>query len=215
MIVYTSIFNNNDRLPEPLIKNKNIEYICFTDGLKRSKKSIWKIKTVDGIYDGTRNNRYYKINSHLFFPSEEIVLYLDPTFLIIKDFYNKIEEWLGDKDIAIRPHPKRKSIYEEAEYLINNKPHKIDSKELIIKQMNMLKNEDYPESEPLCEGGFIIRRNTEQVKKFNEMWWNIVKNYSKRDQLSFNYVSWKLGIGYNLIERKEVEEYTRRIAWHP
>ena len=40
-----------------------------------------------------------------------------------------------------------------------------------------------------------------------EKWWNQIKNFSKRDQLSFNYVVWKTGIKIKYISKKFVFGY--------
>ena len=55
-----------------------------------------------------------------------------------------------------------------------------------------LKSEKYPEHNGLLFASVLIRKHhDENLKKVMEDWWYCVKNYSKRDQLSFNYVAWK------------------------
>jgi hypothetical protein len=41
-----------------------------------------------------------------------------------------------------------------------------------------------------------LRRHTQAVRAFNEAWWTEIVRGSWRDQLSFDYISWKLGISY-------------------
>lgn len=213
MIIYTAIFNNYDRLAEPIDTNDNIRYVCFTDCIRRTKKSKWEIIQKPSKLGGTLDNRYYKINCHKFF-DDEVVIYLDGNYIIYKDFYNKIGEWLSDADVAIQKHPFRKSIYEEAKYLINNKPHKIYSKNTITKQMNRFSIEGYPKDYQLNDGSFFIRKNNEKMKKFNEYWWNIVSKESRRDQLSFMYTVWKNNTKVNWIDREELKLYTTKYTWH-
>jgi len=71
-----------------------------------------------------------------------------------------------------------------------------------------------PQSRIVQTNSFIIRRNTPNTKRFNETWWNEVKENSRRDQLSFTYTSWKTGIKFTELPRNEIEKYTRRVAWH-
>ena len=42
----------------------------------------------------------------------------------------------------------------------------------------------------------ILRRHTDAIRRLNEAWWNEIVRGSRRDQLSFNYVAWKLGLSY-------------------
>ena len=44
------------------------------------------------------------------------------------------------------------------------------------------------------EGALIVRKHNEKECVYlMEQWWEQIKNYSHRDQLSFNYVLWKTG----------------------
>jgi len=214
MIIYTAIFDNYDNLHEPLVFIPDTEHICFSNYIRRNTKSAWRIKKVDLPLDGFRKNRYYKINCHKELPKDEIIVYIDPTFMVTKDFSHLVEKWLGNNDIALMNHPKRKTIYEEANYLIRAKPHKLDSIDIVKKQMDKFRTDGLIDDR-VVQGGFIVRRNTKELGNLNKVWWDIVKNYSKRDQLSFSYASEKSGVGYSIIPREEVEEHTMRIAWHP
>ena len=42
---------------------------------------------------------------------------------------------------------------------------------------------------------FRIHSNI-KVGNFDDLWWKCIDKYSKRDQLSFDYVIWKLGMTY-------------------
>lgn len=44
----------------------------------------------------------------------------------------------------------------------------------------------------------IFRKHTKIINDFNELWWNEIKNGSRRDQLSFNYVLSKSKISIDL-----------------
>jgi hypothetical protein len=51
----------------------------------------------------------------------------------------------------------------------------------------------------LVETSVLLRRNTAAVRRFNEAWWEEVEKGSCRDQISFNYVAWKLNQTYGHI----------------
>lgn len=120
-----------------------------------------------------------------------------------------VRELLGDADMAVFKHYKRNCIYDEAEMLIKMINHKdtknvkdrFDSEEVIRNVVERYKKEGYPENNGLCELGFLVRRNTEDVKKFNEAWFAELCTGSKREQMSFNYILSKFpNIKVNFIE---------------
>ena len=52
----------------------------------------------------------------------------------------------------------------------------------------------------LGENCFIIRKNNNRVKKFNEIWWEEYIKGSERDQMSFMYAVWKSGVRLEFLE---------------
>ncbi len=195
LVIYTAIFGNFDKLRKPKIINKDVKYVCFTD--KKLKCQPWEIKVVKPEFsDFRRNNRKYKTLSHRYFKDFQYSIYLDGHFIIMQDLSTYIESWLGENDIAVLKHPKLNSIYKEAEACIIGKKDNID---IIQKQINKYKNEGYPENNGLTANGFIIRRHTKEIEKFNETWWNEIKKFSVRDQISFCYVMYNLNMNYSLI----------------
>ena len=69
---------------------------------------------------------------------------------------------------------------------------KKDTKENIDKQLNVYRKEGFPEHYGLPQTCILLRyHNEESCIKLMETWWEQVKDYSHRDQLSFNYALWK------------------------
>ena len=194
LVIYTAIFGNFDKLKTPKIISNNVKYVCFSD--KKIKCKPWEVRIIKPKYDANRENRMYKVLSHEFFPDHEYSIYLDGRYTIMRDLSLHVKEWLGNNDIAVLKHPRRNCLYEEAEACIKGKK---DDIEIIKKQINKYKKEGYPENNGLTANGFIIRRHTKKIKEFNESWWNEVKNYSFRDQISFCYVINKLKMNYSII----------------
>lgn len=194
LAIYTAIFGKFDILKSPKIINKDIKYICFTD--RKMKCKPWEVKIVKPEYDLQRENRKYKILSHKFFEDYDYTIYLDGQYVIMSDLSQNVEKWLNNNDIALLKHPKRNCLYEEAKACIEKGKDDID---LIKKQIVKYKNEGYPENNGLTANGFIIRRHTKKIEEFNELWWNEVKNFSLRDQISFCYVINKLKMNYSII----------------
>ena len=107
---------------------------------------------------------------------------------IVGDLLPLIEE-MGDKNIAIHAHPRRKCLYEDGlDVIILNKANKKE----VMNQLNTYKKFKFPEEYGLFETNLIIRQHNNQIcKRIMEDWWSEIDKFTKRDQLSFTYVLWK------------------------
>lgn len=221
IVVYTAIIGDYDDLKEPNIISKDYDYVCFTDMPLQSKTfdikkverpsilthvySFQKFPVINKIINfliqpknvATRCARKYKVLSHKYFPNHEYSLWVDGNFLINVDIDFLIKEYLSDADIALFEHPHRNCIYKEAAVCINRKK---DKSKVIKRQIEQYKKDGYPENNGLIASPIILRRHTPEIINFNEAWWEEIEKYSKRDQLSFNYVAYKNNLKYSIIE---------------
>jgi len=97
---------------------------------------------------------------------------------------------MGKSDIAVLKHPQRTSVYDEANACISWKKGRPN---IIRAQMNRYRREGF-NGKPLSAAFLIVRRHTDKIAALNRLWWKEVRNGSVRDQLSFPYACWKLGI---------------------
>lgn len=197
IVVYTAITGGYDNLkPQPEAVAKDIDFIAFVDETY-PENATWDFKPAYNQFsDPNRNAKIHKIMPHLYFPDKEYSLWIDGSVNIEFSFDMKrlIELYLKNADLAIFKHPERNCLYVEANTCIQRK---LDSIDLIIKQVKKYTKDKYPPNAGLVEASVILRRHTDQIKKFNEAWWEEIKNGSKRDQISFNYVANKMGLKYN------------------
>lgn len=85
------------------------------------------------------------------------------------------------------------------------------------KQIEIIKEANYPPENGLISAAVLIRKhNDSTVIKVMEDWWYFVKNYSKRDQLSFNFVAWKHNFKYDILKGdiREGNEYFKLLNRH-
>ena len=200
IVVYTALFGNYSGIIEQPILD-NVDYICYTD--QDIFSDSWKITKITPPVkdDNTRSNRYYKILPHKHLKEYQISIYIDANFLILKDFTSMILQKLKNNSMLCFDHnqtilDKRNCIYlehEELEKIAKNHGVYRDSIETMQSQINFLRTEKYPEDNGLISAGILIRNHHDKdVIALMELWWDFVKNRSKRDQLSFNYAVWKL-----------------------
>lgn len=192
MVTYTAIFGGYDIFREGGNEGRKV---LFTD----SKEVYYDTTPWEVVHcgsrafdDPTRAARHKKALSHHLFPTEEYSLWVDGSLELKQNFNEELlKSILGDFDMAIYPHNQRNCAYQEARAC---KKHNKDSHDVIDTQMKRYREDGFPEGMGLPASAFLIRRNTPQVSEFNDMWWDEIQRGSKRDQLSFNYCLWKLGM---------------------
>ncbi len=190
--IYTAIIGNYDNLREPINKG-NAEWIAILDN--PSDTFGWEKRYIGKQSNKAQSARFYKIVYQALEDKADYFVWIDGA-LIPKVSPNEMIEWLGDYDIAAFKHPSRNCIYKEAERCIVKGK---DTKENLQNQIAAYKLENYPNENGLVETGFLIRRNTEKMRKLNWLWWDQIINYSIRDQVSLPYCCWKLGIKINVL----------------
>ncbi|MGA1865742.1 MAG: glycosyltransferase domain-containing protein [bacterium] len=196
VVVYTAIIGGIDKLLPPLFSENSVRMVCFSD--KKMHNSYgWELFPAETPFDSPRMNaKRYKILAHEIFPDADYSIWLDGTFQMALPPREAIMRWLASEDIAMMSHPERTCIYQEAEVCAKMKK---DDPRVLERQVKKYREEGYPENFGLVANGVVLRRHTRKISKLNQAWWEEIKNHSIRDQVSFNYVAWKLGINYSLI----------------
>lgn len=197
-VVYTCITDDYDDIEE--IKgykyiNSEWDYICYTDNqdyINRGQVGIWQIRPLayDKL-DGTRNNRWHKINPHEILSDYDESLYIDANINILTDkIFREIDNL--EKDLILSVHACNVCMYKEFIWAINDN---VDNLELINKQLDLIKSENFPKNYGMPENNIIYRKhNKEHIVSLMKDWWYMLENYAKRDQLSFPYILWKHNI---------------------
>ena len=197
IVVYTCITGGYDNLIKPTLVTPGVDYVCFTDN-KDLKSNIWKIRPIPEEllgYSKVKQQRGVKILPHRYLPEYDISIWVDANV----DTKGNIKDYLQGLDfntysVFIPEHPSRKCIYKEKEECVRLRKITGDGIALANKQMARYKAEKFPENYGLVQSNVVIRaHNTEYSKKLMETWWSELKDYSHRDQLSFNYALWKTG----------------------
>jgi hypothetical protein len=195
-VVYTAIFGDYDDL-KTIIKQKGFDYVVFTDDPTLKSNDYQVILCTPKYDDPCRNSRYYKINPHKVLKDYKYSIWIDASIKVSNpNLTILLEKYLSENDIALHINPARNCIYQAASNCIRLKK---DDEKIIGDQMKKYRLESYPENYGLVSCGILFRRHTNKMEEFNDYWWDEIKLNSRRDQLSFNYVAWKTGIGFHLI----------------
>ncbi len=205
-VIYTAIFGKYDKLKEPRVIPEGFDFICFTD--QDFVSDIWNVRKVKREFDdSTRCARQITVLPHKCLPEYEYSIWTDGNVIINGDMNLLLDKYLEHHDLATFDHvytkpDSRDCIYEEAKAIISmNKTNYKDNEEIIRNQIKKYKEEGYPYNYGLVHSAVLFRRhNIASVVQLMEAWWGQIKNYSRRDQLSFNYVVWANKFKFYLIK---------------
>ncbi len=197
-VIYTCITNDYDDINE--IKtykyvNKDWDYVCFTDNKEHIEKGqigIWEIKPL--MYnesDNTRKNRWHKFHPHILFPQYSQSIYIDANINILtSNIFDIINN--SESKLLVPEHFNTPCIHKEFQWALNNN---IDNKDNIEKLYEIIKKSNMPINYGFTENNLIYRKHNEKdIVDLMDEWWYLLKNYAKRDQLSFVWLLWKRGI---------------------
>jgi len=206
--VVTAITGGKDKLRNQPNRG-NAKFVAFMDTPEVS--DVWGVRPAyDKFKDPRRNSRIHKILIHKYIESK-YTIWIDGNIQMMDTPEVIIEKYMKGYDMAIFHHPSRKCLYDEA---IKCAKLKLDDVELIIEQAKWYEDHEFPKQKGLCEGGVIIRKNTQKVRDFNEAWWADYCRFSRRDQISLMPALDKVGVNINLIaEEFRFQERDGTLRW--
>ena len=196
IVIYTVLFGNYDALKEPLYITPNCDYYILTNQ-DIPANSAWKKYPIENFEQQTKGfsnlekARFFKLHPHLLFPEYKYSMFIDANLQMVTDM-RPVFAQLEDNFIAIHNQPGRDCVYQEAtEIIVIGKADKSE----VMKQMKAYKREKFPEHYGLFRTCVVVREhNNEQCKQLMNLWWDEINQYTKRDQLSFTYALWKMGL---------------------
>jgi len=159
------------------------------------ERGHWELMAPKWIHPNPRRAaRYHKLHPHLLFPDADMSVWIDGSQEMTADPRDIFDKYMRDRDISTFKHPERTCVYQEQRACLRLKK---DDPVKMKQQMDRYIAEGYPAFNGMVETTMTCRRHTPDVARFNEAWWFEIQKGSLRDQLSFNFVSWKLGIPYS------------------
>lgn len=204
--VYTVLMNNYEILSEQQkSKESGIDFYCFTDNSELTSDT-WNIVYTPPIFpkDASRSARVVKICPHRFLKEYDLSLYIDNSVQLLEKPEIIFDDLISPSDdIVMMQHSFRETVL--AEFFAVDQL-KYDTSDVIDEQLKV-----YSEISPQIFnqkpywGGFIIRRhNVTQIINAMDDWISQVLRYSRRDQLSINYIidKYKLNINIQYLDNR-------------
>jgi len=187
--VYTTLFGPYDHILPAL--HDEADYILFTDQ-EGVEAPGWQVRQVKRPHpDGCYASRFYFDQASMVLPEYYLTIMHGANAQLIMPPCGLVAMLRPDHDIACFAHAHRTNVYEEAKACIRFRK---DDKAVIQRQMERYRMAHFPESVRLSTCGLLVRRNTRRLRQFEAAWWAEVQAGSCRDQLSFDYCRWRLGM---------------------
>lgn len=197
-VIYSAVFGNKIYVPDLEIVPDDWDFIYFTDN-DDIRSDLWKVVYTKGNNpDPRRSSRCFKLQPHKLFPNHDVSIWVDGDFHLLCDI-NGLLDTIGMYDFAVLQHPSEVvGIYHEGERCIK---YGKDDSTIIKDQLERYRNEKIPEYCDIIATGLLIRKhNLKHIIEFDNMWFEEVKKGSRRDQISFPYVTIKLNLKYDKIK---------------
>lgn len=212
-LLYTILVGDHDYLNEIQTKIAGWDYVCFTDNATL-KSDTWEIRFLENSLDldPVRLSRYYKINNHLIDQTYDISVYVDANFRIRGNLDCLLGNSLADtRPLSMFLHPFHHSLAQEVELCIELKK---DREELLRDQYDFyVKEQQFIDALPHIAASVIIRKTRDpSVIRLMEIWFQQLVNWSRRDQVAFNYaLSTCADVGVNYIPYYILRRYFKKV----
>ncbi len=197
IVVYSVVTGAYESVKELAVKASGVRYLLFTDdpGLK---SDTWEVVLLDDIgVSARRAARIPKLLPHRFLPDHEISIYLDGSLTLkTGDLEGVIAQGLQGKDLAAYPHFERDCLYEEIEECLRLGKTQADKIGPLTRRLG---DEGFPRHLGLVETAFLIRRNTPEIRAFDEEWYGLLAEGEERDRFYLMYLLWKRQLAHAVI----------------
>jgi hypothetical protein len=209
LVLYTALYGRSEPLnPDVFGPFADHRRVLFTDRADLSLPGVEVVvDPLDGL-DPARASRRAKLMPHRWL-DEDWSLWVDNKSRLLRDPAEVLATAQAQSDAAFFafPHFRRDCVYHELQTAWENG---LDDYRVLKERQRTYLAEGMPRNAGLIEGHFILRRHHDpDVARFGDRWFEHVLRYSRRDQISFAYLAWKLGFRYetfrDLVWRETVQ----------
>jgi hypothetical protein len=201
--VYTCITDDYDLLVPPVYTSDEIRYICFTTR-PDVQVSGWELRPIDVSLSGyppSLINRRYKFFPWDFLPQHEWSLYVDGNVRILNDPRPLIGNSKASGIQLLAPaHTDRTTIREELQACIYWGKIRGTAIPIAEERLSYYDSDGFVDTNRLTENNILFRPGDPgDVRPAMEMWWDELKYFAGRDQISLPYVIWKSGLSLRVL----------------
>ncbi|MBM4106856.1 MAG: DUF616 domain-containing protein [Phycisphaerae bacterium] len=216
--VVTAVAGGYDDLIPPRNRYEGVDYIAYLDA-PATEVAGWEVRPLprwssDPRHAARRDAKLPKILASLVLPGYDYYLWHDATHDLLVDPRELVHRFLPDPgdEVAVFRHWSRDCVYAEGREV---RVFDLDTSDNIRRQLDAYRSAGFPPRAGLFELPVILRRASPRTTRLELAWWEQICRYSSRDQLSFPFACWKLGIDVRTISpgtafRNELVRAVRR-----
>ena len=203
LAVFTVLLGHYDELVEQSVAaSSSADFICFTDDPGQSS-ATWTMRPIAPLLpaDLARSSRYPKLCAHRFLTDYDLSIYIDASVLLTASPERLLEELFvpAGANMVCFQHSFRASVADEFAAVIGSGR---DDPGRCREQLNHYSlSPHFPVGPPIWGGLLMRRHHAPDVVTAMELWFDHVLRYSRRDQLSFNFVASSLGFQHTALPR--------------
>jgi hypothetical protein len=202
--VYTNVTGGYERrLYKPRAQSRDVRFICFSDNPALATNG-WELRDAirpPGIARPDLVNRYHKLFAHRLLPEAACSIYIDANLQVTGDLVPLVDQLRRTNALlGAARHPERTSYLDEIDACLRNCKFKMDDEERVAAQKACYQQAGIPQAGLLAAGILVRRHGSAELDHAMTLWWNQIRAYTARDQISLPYVLWKTRLPHTVYD---------------
>lgn len=202
--VYACVTNNYDRLQEADALSRGVQFICFSNRPVK-KTAGWDMRYLASpprLCSGHDINRYHKVFSNRILSDYRYSIYVDGNIRYRGDLHVlvRVLERSGAA-LGVFRHPAGRRLAEEVEACRRHRKFDHHDESRVHEQIETYTDQGFELSTLVSANYLIVRDHSHPLlSDAMSLWWSQLFEFTKRDQLSLNYVLWKTGLPWVFLD---------------
>jgi len=190
--IFTAVIGNYDEIRQPEVVDDRFDYILWTDSdelYKKGKIGVWEVRKIYYADNLFKLSRYVKTSQMSPQNWYKFTVWIDANIQIADSYIyeRSIQLYKKGAFVSALNHTQSRNVYDE---MVRVLVFGFEREKTVLKWADFLRKKEnlYYNYMPINETGILYRRTSKRTNLLNQIWWSCIDKYSRRDQLSFNYV---------------------------
>lgn len=195
-VVYSCITGGYDDIKDPEFITEGLDYVIFSDdtSVRSDRWDVRLISNPDNLSPGmlARNVKLFPWN---YLYDYDYSIWIDGKIQPIADTNEYIRTYARSESMLCFNHYEARGITDEARHITEMRK---ASPDVIEAQLNSYISKGYPQNINAVDTCVLVRsHHDDKLRNVMADWWNEIRQWSIRDQMSFGYCCWKNDFVYD------------------
>ena len=187
-VYISAITNNVDKILPIHLELDDVDFIMFTDDDTLLAPGWNVIHLINSDYVSPFvMAKFVKVMALKFMNVYDRSIWIDGNIVLKEDLFTYFDPL--ELSYCMLKHPQRNCIYDEIDQVVKQNKESIKKLDPLLK---FLKHIHYPINNGLIAGGVIYRKHNDRNQRIFQYWFDLILEYSNRDQLTFNLATYLL-----------------------